>query len=228
MALVALLATSVQAQRHTGITADFTDSRTLKVQRKVEELFQRGDFDRAYFIYRNELVPTGDKYAQYMVGYMHLTGMGVDQDPVLASAWYRLSAERGTPQFIEVRDKIMGGMTDGERRRSDQEYTELRREYSDLAILLAAIKRGVRDMRSMTGSRLAGNSSALTVIEVQSLTQTRDAADYYQRVERDLERHLTLLSEIDGFQDLRTADPARVDIDEIERLVDERLNTFQD
>ena len=228
MALVALLATSVQAQRHTGITADLPDSRTLKVQRKVEELFQRGDFDRAYFIYRNELVPTGDKYAQYMVGYMHHMGMGVDKDLVVASSWYRLSAERGTPQFIKVRDKILRGMSDAERRRSDQLFVELRREYSDIAILLAAIKRGVREMRTMTGSRLGGNSSALTVIEVHTLAQTQDSADYYQRVERELDRHLTRLSEIGGFQSLRTTDPARIDIDEIERLVNERLDAFPD
>ncbi len=54
------------------------------MQRKVDQLFERGDYERAYFIYRNELAPAGDKYAQYMVGFMHLTGMGIDEDPVAA------------------------------------------------------------------------------------------------------------------------------------------------
>jgi len=79
-----------QAQGETGISNDNPESRTLALQNKVDRLYDRGEFKRAYFIYRNELVPLGDKYAQYMVGYMLLTGTGVDEDPVSASAWYRL------------------------------------------------------------------------------------------------------------------------------------------
>ena len=37
------------------------------------------------FIYREELAPLGDKYAQYMIGYMHEHGKGVDKDPAVAS-----------------------------------------------------------------------------------------------------------------------------------------------
>lgn len=227
LALGALLTASVHAELTFELQNAEPDSRTLKVQSKVEELFVNGDFDRAYFIYRNELVPAGDKYAQYMVGYMHMAGMSVDEDPVAASAWYRLAAERGTPQFIDVRDKLMSTMTADERRRSDQLFLEIRRNYSDLAILLRAIRRGVRDMRAMTGSRLSGTSSAITVIELRSPTQSQDSVDYYRRVEEGLERHLAMLAEIGDFSDLEM-DPARVDIDEIERLVYNRLDSVQD
>ncbi len=206
---------------------DLPDARTLSVQRKVEELFQRGDFDRAYFIYRNELVPVGDKYAQYMVGFMHMSGMGVDEDPVVASAWYRLAAERGTPQFVGVRDMLMSDLSEEERQRSDQLFLEIRRQNSDLAILLAAIKRGLRDMTAQTGSRLSGGSSPLSVVEMRTSNQTRGGVNYYQRVEKKLVRDLTMLSKIGDFPELET-DPVRVDINEIERLVNDRLETLQD
>ena len=227
LALGALLIATVQAELTFELQNAEPDSRTLKVQSKVEELFVNGDFDRAYFIYRNELVPAGDKYAQYMVGYMHMTGMSVDEDPVAASAWYRLAAERGTPQFINVRDKLMSTMTANERRRSDELFLEIRRNYSDLAILLRAIRRGVRDMRAITGSRLSGTSSPITVIELRSPSQSQDSVDYYRRVQEDLERHLAMLAEIGDFPDLEM-DPARVDIDDIERLVYNRLDSVQD
>ncbi len=227
LALAALFATSVQAQRSAEITVESPDARTLQVQRKVEELFQRGDFDRAYFIYRNELAPVGDKYAQYMVGFMHMAGMGVEEDPVTASAWYRLAAERGTPQFVEVRNILMSDLDEGERQRSDQLFLEIRRQHGDLAILLSSIKSGLRDMGSTTGSRLSTSSGPLTVIELQSSAQTRGGASYYQRVEKKLARDLAMLSEIGDFPELET-DPARVDIKEIEQLVSDRLETIQD
>ncbi len=126
MLLVALLATSVEAQQSAGLSTGFADSRTLRVQRKVDDLFERGEYERAYFIYRNELVPLGDKYAQYMVGFMHLTGKGVTENPIAASAWYRLAAERGTPEFVAVRDFLLVGMMPEERRQSDELFLQLR------------------------------------------------------------------------------------------------------
>lgn len=222
--LFLLLADSVQAQQSSSLPTGVADSRTLKVQRKVDELFERGEYDRAYFIYRNELVPLGDKYAQYMVGFMHLTGKGVDEDPIAASAWYRLAAERGTPEFVAVRDFLLTGMTPAEREKSDTEFKQLRQQYSDLVVLLASIKRGVREMRPTTGSRISGQTSPMTVIEAKSPNQPRSSAGYRRRIESELEGHLVRLAEIGDFQDMET-DPSRFDIAEIERLVNERLQT---
>lgn len=227
LVLLALLSTSVRAQLSFELPLGQIDSRTLKVQRKVDELFERGEYDRAYFIYRNELVPVGDKYAQYMIGFMHLTGIGVDEDPVAAAAWYRLAAERGTPQFVAVRDMLMSDITEVERRRSDQLFLEIRREYSDLAILLSLIQRGARSVGSRTGSRLNATGSPMTIIEAKSPNQSQSSAVYYGRIQSELQAHLMMLAEIGDFPDLET-DPARFDLDEIERLVDERLETIQD
>ena len=129
-ATLALSSAIVDAQQSSGISANASDPRLLSLQAKVDGLFARGEYERAYFIYRKELVPLGDKYAQYMVGYLHLTGMGADEDPVLASAWYRLAAERGTPEFIALRDELMRALPPAQRQRSDALYMDLRRQYS--------------------------------------------------------------------------------------------------
>ena len=40
------------------------DRKALDTQQKVDQLFDRGAFERAIVIYRDELAPLGDKYAQ--------------------------------------------------------------------------------------------------------------------------------------------------------------------
>lgn len=213
---------SVQAQNTQGLATGFADSRTLKTQRKVEELFESGEYDRAYFIYRHELVPLGDKYAQYMVGFMHLTGKGVEEDPIVASAWYRLAAERGTPEFVAVRGFLLATLTDQERASSDVLFSQFRREFSDMVVLLASIKRGVKKLGPTTGSRLSGRGSPVTVIEGKSLNQARSGSVFRHRAKSDVEGHLMMLAEIGGFSDMET-DPSRVDINDIEELVNEKL-----
>ncbi len=209
------------------MSTDLADPRTVKVQRKVDELYERGDFDRAYFIYRNELAPIGDKYAQYMVGYMHLTGMGTDEDPVVAYAWYRLAAERGTPEFVAVRDQLKHDLQAEERHRSDSHYLQLRREFNDLVILLAAIKRNLPERRAVTGSRIATESATISVVDAKTPSQRRSSADYYGGIRRQLEESLKMLAELGDFPDLET-DPARIDISEIERLVEQRIESIPD
>ena len=122
---------------------------------------------------------------------------------------------------------LMSDLSEEERQRSDQLFLEIRRQNSDLAILLAAIKRGLRDMTAQTGSRLSGGASPLSVVEMRTSNQTRGGVNYYQRVEKKLVRDLTMLSKIGNFPELET-DPVRVNINEIERLVNDRLETLQD
>lgn len=227
LTLIALLAAPVQAQRAQEARADSPDSRTLRVQRKVNQLFERGEYDRAYFIYRNELAPLGDKYAQYMVGFMHLTGRGVDEDPVIASVWYRLASERDTPQFVAVRDMLLKDLSMEQRQKSDQLFLETRRKYSDLVILLSSIKRKIRDVRPKTGSRLATDSNTMTVVDARSPNWSQSSAGFHSRIKNELEGNLVMLAEIGGFTDLET-DPARFDIDEVERLVNESLESIPD
>ena len=227
LASIALMSSPVEAQRSPGLATDSPDSRTLRVQRKVDELYERGEFDRAYFIYRNELAPIGDKYAQYMVGYMRLMGMGTDEDPVAASAWYRLAAERGTPEFVAVRNQLMHDLNADERRRSDDHYLQLRRQFSDLVVLLEDIKRKHRDLQPSTGSRLTARSSPITIIETNSSHPKRPGLDSYGKVQASLQGRLILLSKLGNFPDLET-DPSRVNIRELERLVEQRIESIPD
>lgn len=155
------------AQRSGGNLSVDLNSRTLSVQAKAEELFERGDYRRAHIIYLNDLAPIGDKYAQYMLGFMCLSGLGVEQDPVLASAWYRLAAERGEPaEFVTIRDDLLSNLDAVDRERSDQVYLGLRREYSDIAISMREAREEFENLTQIsTGSRLGSTSSAVTIVE---------------------------------------------------------------
>ena len=80
-------AAPVTAQQSGPFPGSPLDQATMRLGERVEELFDEKEYERAFFIYRNELAPIGDKYAQYMVGFMYETGTWVDEDPIRASAW---------------------------------------------------------------------------------------------------------------------------------------------
>ncbi len=196
----------------------------MATQDKVDRLFEAEKFERAFFIYRNELAPIGDKYAQYMVGYMLSTGTGVEEDPIAASAWYRLAAERGTREFVAVRDQQLRNLNENEIRRSDAEFFRLRLEYCDLAVLLSSVKRNLKEVEAKTGSRIQGGSNALTVVE-QGGGRVRSGSEYYGVIRAQLEDRLKLMQEIGGFEDMET-DPEQVNLRELERRVMEKIESF--
>ena len=210
MLSMSLLGT-VAAQSGNGISAGVPDPGVLSLHEKVDDLFKRGEVDRAYFIYRNELVPLGDKYAQYMVGYMHHSGLAVSQDLVAASAWYRLAAERGTKEFAVLRDQLLNELTVEQRDRSNALYRELRRQYCDLAVLLTSIK------------RLSQEFARARKTNLRDLT----GSSYDDKVRRDMRSQLKLLARLGNFEGLETS-PSKVDIEEIERLVSARIDELSD
>ena len=198
------------------------DAKTLRVQSQAEEVYERTDYKRAFFIYRNELAPIGDKYGQYMVGFMYLTGKGIAEDRVTASAWYRLAAERRTKEFVRVRDQVMGTLSDAQRAESDLQYIELRKQYGDLVLLAKAIREDYEDLKSRTGSRLSAVTSPVSVIDMNSSGAARSGSDYYGRIERRMKARLAYIAkhaEI-GIIDL---DSDNIDIDTIERQVAAQL-----
>jgi len=179
-----LLATSVAAVAGDDFPGGKPDRRVLEAQQKVDELFEKGDYERAYFIYRQELVPLGDKYAQYMVGYMNIVGKGVPRDTIVGAAWYRLAAERGDESFSQARDEVWDQLNEQLRRQSDQKYTELRLDYSDAMIIAGFIEKDLdlisrRPQRSTPSSDL-GND----LVD----SQNQFAADRAQLVEEARQR----------------------------------------
>lgn len=196
----------------------------MATQDKVDALFDAGDFERAFFIYRNELAPIGDKYAQYMVGYMYLTGMGTEEDPIAASAWYRLAAERGTLEFVAVRDQLLRNMNDDEVGRSDAEYVLLRKNYCDLAVLLASVKRNLEEVEGKIGTRIQSENNAMTIIDPRT-GRVRVGSEYYGSLNAQLEDRLKLMQEIGNFEDMDT-DPEQVNLRELERRVGDYIASF--
>ena len=193
------------------------------MQSQAEEVYERTDYKRAFFIYRNELAPIGDKYGQYMVGFMYLTGKGVAEDRVAASAWYRLAAERQTKEFIRARDQLMATLDAVQRAESDRQYIELRTQYGDLVLLAKAIREDYDLLRSRTGSRLSAGSSPMSVVEMNSPGGARSGNDYYGRIERRMKARIEYVvryAEI-GIIDL---DSDSIDIDSIERQVAAHLS----
>lgn len=172
------------------------DSSTLSVQRKAEELFEREDYKRAHFIYLNELAPIGDKYAQYMVGFMTLTGLGVREDLVLASAWYRLAAERDTAEFIAVRDDLIRRLDTVEMGRSDELYLRLRREYSDIAVRMREVREDFELLQGgdgPTGSRTGMSSSPVIIVKGRDGSgMSMDA--YYRQIRLRMQGHLDFIA----------------------------------
>ena len=217
LSLLACLSATSFAQRSSELSADFPDGRTMVVQAKVEKLFDAGEFERAFFIYRNELSPLGDKYAQYMVGFMYQTGLGVDDDIVAAAAWYQLAAERDTREFVVVRDRYLHVIDEDDAAEARAQYRELRLKYSDLAVLLSSIKRNVKELEGRTGSRVRSQSSPVTVIESRS-SRFSSGTDYYGNIREELEARVMLLKEIGDFQDLDT-DVDRINVHDLERRV---------
>jgi hypothetical protein len=151
--LFVLLAGPLAAVADENFPGQEPDRRILRTQEKVDALFEKGDYERAMFIYREELAPRGDKYSHYMIGFMYLTGKGVPQDIVQASAWYRLAAERGHEVFVSARDELLAVFDDNARQHSDNAYRELRSQLSDVALLSGLIRVDLESFRREILSR---------------------------------------------------------------------------
>lgn len=221
-----LTAPATFAQSAGPFPGNAVDSKTMKIQERVEELFEEGEYKRAHFIYRNELAPIGDKYAQYMVGYMYLTGTGVQEDPVLASAWYRLAAERSYKEFLNERDQILSLFSDVDLVRSDTLYLELRRQYCDVVLLLDLIREDLDVVVEQTGSRLAARGSPVMIVDLRS-GSSMSADQYFGQLSKRIEARLKFMAAELDMPNLNT-NPDDIDIAELEEIVGEFVATISD
>jgi hypothetical protein len=189
-----------------GFPGSKPDRRILKTQEKVDELFEKGDYERAYFIYRQELVPLGDKYAQYMVGYMNIVGKGVPRDYIAGSAWYRLAAERGDESFSRARDEVWERFNEEQRIQSDKKYAEIRLEYSDAMIIADYLEKDL-DFISQNSQRAAlGNGLVGTQYQSES-----KRAEIVEEAQQRVRVRLDFLSEtVASGQPMATAEIARI------------------
>ena len=173
-----------------------TDRATLRTQERVEELYIQKSYDRAYFIYRMELAPRGDKYAQYMIGYMHFTGAGVSEDPAIALAWYRLAAERGERAIELARDQLVKTLSPKQIATADGLFAELRSELSDRVLIFDLVKQDLDKLRNGIGRGASKGSRNMLVIDRRYGYMS--GAQYYRRIKNRLAARLTYLkSQVD-------------------------------
>ena len=211
--LIALLAVQAPPTRAQDESSP-VDTPELWLQRKADDLYRNGHWERAHFIYVNELAALGDKYAQYMAGYMYLNGKGVERDKVQAAAWYRLAAERDGKEFIKVRDELLESMSEESRVASDEIFISLRPRYSDLVLILDQLREEREALEgNTTGSRLSGKSTSVTILDPRTgMTMSRSA--YIGRLERRMKLQLDYLA---SKLDLERIDPD-MDDDDFESL----------
>jgi tetratricopeptide (TPR) repeat protein len=191
----------VGAERYAQFPGPTIDDSTLRFKQKVENIYASGNYDRALLIYEKELAPQGDKYAQYMAGYMHLQGQGVDADPAAALAWYRLAAERGEPKFIEARDALEAALDPAERERADELFAKLWERHGDRRILLELIK---EDLEILRESAVGGLAAAESAGFASGYSSQAGGNPYHRRVRTQLAERLAWL-------DTLPEDPAGVD-----------------
>jgi hypothetical protein len=217
-----MIAPPAGAQSDPAFPGAPVDNTTLRSLEKAEALFESGNYKRSFFIFRNELAPIGDKYSQYMVGFMHLTGKGTTEDRVAAAAWYRLAAERGTREFVKVRDQLMVSLTPEQVRDCDRLFVELRKKYGDLPLIMGALRDDLEILRERTGSRVGSGTSPVTVIDLKRGGSTGSGDDYYGRIQERVESRLAYVArqtnvEVHDLDDL--------DVATLEKRVAERLET---
>jgi TPR repeat protein len=192
LALCAVAAVSADEYRQfPGVP---TDSRTLRIKDKVEEIYSSADYERAMLIYEKELAPRGDKYAQYMVGYMYLTGRGVEKNPAEALAWYRLAAERGEPKFIQARDALYASLNEAALADSGDRFAELWQRYGDRKLILDLIRADLDVLRQHTEAGLSDNSPRTSIVSGYSGSESGDP--YLRRVRAQLTERLEYLNAI--------------------------------
>lgn len=148
-------APSVPAQANQmAYPGDLPPRNIVRLQKKAEAAFVAGQYQKARWFYEKELAPIGDKYGQYMMGYLYENGLGVEQDAVKAAAWYQLAAERGHKQIIETSERFQKTLSPGKLATARTLANGLKDEYGDIALLKREIRRDLDRLRDVTGTNL--------------------------------------------------------------------------
>lgn len=130
----------------------------VRIQEKAEAAFEAGKYRKAMWLYEKELAPIGDKYAQYMIGYMHENGLSVPRDPVRAGAWYLLAAERGHEQIVAAAESLQHSLRPAQLAAARSLAATLKETMGDKELVRRAIRRDIERLRSMAGTRIRPSS----------------------------------------------------------------------
>ena len=196
------------------------DSRTLEARRQVESLYASGAFERALLIYERELAPIGDKYAQYMVGYMHLAGQGVPVDRAEALAWYRLAAERGEAPLVKARDALQRSLSDDEQVRANDRFQELWHAYGDRRLLLELIAEDLEILREQGVPNTADAGPGASI--VSGYFGGGGGPAFHRGVRERLERRMQYLESTERLDGSRSLERLESEIRRALEALDER------
>jgi hypothetical protein len=212
--LASLLCAAALSQEYRPFPGEPVDQRTRNIQERVEELYAAGNFRRALLIYENDLATLGDKYAQYMVGYMHMNAEGTDEDRIEALAWYRLAAERGEPILERVRDELAASLSPSQLAVADRRFVELWRQLGDRVLILELVRRDMRILESRTGTRLTGSASSGSTLVFRP-TGEQMGPGFFADVRRRLASRLAYLdAKVEISDDILVEEIERIRIDE--------------
>jgi hypothetical protein len=208
--LAALGCATSWSQDYTRFPGESADQRTLQTQKRVDELYAAGDYVRALFIFEKELAPRGDKYAQYMVGFMHLNGFGTPQDTATALAWYRLAAEREQEVLQQARDELAVTMTREQIEASNRIFVDLLKKMGDTTLLMRLIRQDMNTLEARTGTRIVGSEFTGPML-IYRRSGVTEGPNFYRDVRRRLEARLNYLETKIEISDL----PLESDNDEL-------------
>ena len=105
-------------------------------------------------------------------------------------------------------------------------YLQLRRQYSDVVLLLELINDDLDVLANRTGSRLSGGGSPVTIIDLRSGSSV-SADQYYGQVRNRIEARLKFMARELDMPNLNT-DPDQVEVYALETIVQEFANTIYD
>lgn len=120
-----------------------------------------------------------DKYSQHRLSLLHWHGVGTPVDRATAYVWSDLAAERGYPQFLAIREKMWGELTEQEQARVKEIGPAYYRKYGDpVAKKRFAMELG-KSKRKATGSHtgFVGNLAIVTPGAGMSLFDSIGGAD---------------------------------------------------
>lgn len=120
---------------------------------RAERAYKKGDYKQAMWLYETRLVTIGDKFAQYMVGYMHANGEGTERNPETAAAWFLLAAERGHPELVENSQAALRALSPELRDRARRQAEALREDLGDQTVVARLLLTDKEALRVQTGSR---------------------------------------------------------------------------
>lgn len=174
------------------------DLNYAKLQKMADTYYDKRQFKKAYRIYSEDLALLGDKFAQFRAGYMHYTGEGVAQDPVLAFAWMRLAAERGSEQIKTAASQLYEQLDQEQRVRAQAEFENLVGEYGDRVLLTRLIEQDQRKLKQTTGSRLGQTNAQSRVYNPSVRGSVTDAEGFTEAIEQRIEARTRYIELLEG------------------------------